>query len=175
MASIFRLAFRQMEVQLRMRVLSLWSLGLYFIQPAIFSAVAMFLSRAAGNAVPDLIYTVLGGGIMGMWSGLVFTSTYDILTDRREGTLELIVGSPTSLRTVVGFRSLLNVLAGATSMVAAVLVAVLLFNYSFPYIYLPGVILSFLLLLFALWCMGIFLANLLAWSRLSGTFVDLLE
>jgi ABC-2 type transport system permease protein len=32
-----------------------------------------------------------------------------------------------------------------------------------------------MLLLFGLWCMGIFLANLLAWSRLSGTFVDLLE
>ena len=175
MASFFRLAFRQMDVQLRMRVLSLWSLGLYFIQPAIFSAVSMFLSQAAGNAVPDLIYTVLGGGIMGMWSGLVFTSTYDIRADRREGTLELIVGSPTPLRTVVGFRSLLNVLAGATSMLAAVLVAVLIFNYSFSSIYLPGVIFSFLLLLFALWCMGVFLANLLAWSRLSGTFVDLLE
>lgn len=175
MRRFFRLVFRQVEVQLRVRTFNFFSLGLLIIQPAIFSIVGMILSRAAGQAIPNLVYTVIGGGIMGMWSGLVFTSTYDILADRREGTLELIVGSPTSLRTVVGFRSLLNVLAGATSMVAAVLVAVLLFNYSFPSIYLPGVILSFLLLLFALWCMGIFLANLLAWSRLSGTFVDLLE
>ena len=119
-SNFFRLAIRQMDVQLRMRVLSLWSLGLLFVQPAIFSAIGMLLARAAGNANPDLIYTVLGGGIMGMWSGLVFTSTYDIRADRREGTLELIVGSPTPLRRVVGFRSLLNILAGSTSVIAAV-------------------------------------------------------
>ncbi len=173
--SYFRLAIRQMDVQLRMRVLSLWSLGLLFIQPAIFSAIGMLLARAAGNANPDLIYTVLGGGIMGMWSGLVFTSTYDIRADRREGTLELIVGSPTPLRRVVGFRSLLNILAGSTSMIAAIAAAIFIFDYSFTAIHTPGVIIAFLLLLFGLWCMGIFLANMLAWSRLSGTFVDLLE
>lgn len=174
-SSFFRLGIRQMDVQLRMRVLNLWSLGLFFIQPAIFSAIGLLLSRAAGNANPDLIYTVLGGGIMGMWSGLVFTSTYDIRADRREGTLELIVGSPTPLRRVVGFRSLLNILAGSTSMIAAVAAAILIFNYSFAGINTAGVIISFALLLFGLWCMGIFLANMLAWSRLSGTFVDLLE
>lgn len=170
-----RLAIRQMDVQLRMRVLSLWSLGLFFTQPAIFSAIGMLLARAAGNTAPDLVYTVIGGGIMGMWSGLVFTSTYDIRADRREGTLELIVGSPTPLRRVVGFRSLMNIMAGSTSMLAAVAAAVLIFNYSFAGINITGVIVSFLLLLFGLWCMGIFLANMLAWSRLSGTFVDLLE
>jgi ABC-2 type transport system permease protein len=174
-SNFFRLAIRQMDVQLRMRVLSLWSLGLLFVQPAIFSAIGMLLARAAGNANPDLIYTVLGGGIMGMWSGLVFTSTYDIRADRREGTLELIVGSPTPLRRVVGFRSLLNILAGSTSMIAAVAAAIFIFDYSFSVIHTPGVIIAFLLLLFGLWCMGIFLANMLAWSRLSGTFVDLLE
>lgn len=164
-----------MGVQLRMRVLNLWSLVLFFTQPAIFSAVGILLSRAAGNPNPDLIYTVLGGGIMGMWSGLVFTSTYDIRADRSEGTLELIVGSPTPLRRVVGFRSLLNILAGSSSMVAAVAVAILLFNYSFVGINTLGVLISFVLLLIGLWCMGVFLANLFAWSRLSGTFVDLLE
>lgn len=173
--SFFRLGIRQMDVQLRVRVLSLWSLGLFFTQPAVFSAIGMLLARAAGNTSPDLIYTVLGAGIMGMWSGLVFTSTYDIRADRREGTLELIVGSPTPLRRVVGFRSLLNILAGSTSMLAAVGAALLIFNYSFAGINTFGVLISFALLLFALWCMGIFLANLLAWSRLSGTFVDLLE
>lgn len=175
MGRFFRLGLRQMDVQLRMRVLSLWSLGLFFTQPVIFSAVAMLLSRAAGNANPDLIYTVLGGGIMGMWSGLVFTSTYDIRADRREGTLELIVGSPTPLRRVVGWRSALNIFAGSTSMLAAVLIAVLIFDYSIAAANVLIIVLSFGLLLFGLWCLGIFLANLLAWSRLSGTFVDLLE
>ena len=173
--SFFRLAIRQMDVQLRMRVLSLWSLGLYYVQPAIFSAVAILLSRAAGNPSPDLVYTVLGAGIMGMWSGLVFTSTYDIRADRREGTLEIIVGSPTSLRRVEGFRTLLNILAGFSSLVVAILAAVLIFDYSFADVNISGAGISLLLILFGLWCMGVFLANFLAWSRLSGTVVDFME
>ena len=63
------------------------SLGLFVIQPAVFSAVGMLLSHAAGNAMPDLVYTVIGGGIMGMWSGIVFTSTFDITGDRYNGML----------------------------------------------------------------------------------------
>lgn len=174
-ASFFRLGWRQMDVQLRTRVLNLWTMALFFIQPAIFSIIGMILSHAAGNASPDMVYTVIGGGIMGMWSGLVFTSTYDIRTDRREGTLEFIVGSPTSLRRVEGFRTLLNILAGLSSMAFAVLAAVLIFGYDFSGVNVAGIVISMLLILFALWCMGLFLANLLAWSRLSGTFVDLLE
>ncbi len=175
MGSFIRLAIRQMDVQFRMRVLSLWSLGLYYIQPAIFSAVGMLLSRAAGNSSPDLVYTVVGAGMMGMWSGLVFTSTYDIRADRREGTLEIIVGSPTSLRRVEGLRTLLNILAGLSSLVVAVLAAVLIFDYSFANVNIAGTILALLLILLGLWCMGVFLANFLAWSRVSGTVVDLME
>jgi ABC-2 type transport system permease protein len=175
MRRFLRLLIRQMDVQLRMRMLNLFSLGLFFIQPAIFSGIGMILSHAAGNPAPNLIYTVLGGAMMGMWSGLVFTSTYDIRTDRREGTLELIVGSPTSLRRVEGMRTLTNVLAGLVSLVAAVLVAILIYHYSFAGINVIGVAISLVLILFALWCLGVFLANLMAWSRLSGSIVDYLE
>lgn len=170
-----RLFSRQMNVQLRMRVLNLYSLLIFFIQPAVFSAVGLLLSRAAGNSAPDLIYTVIGGGIMGMWSGLVFSSTYDIRTDRREGTLELILGSPTSLRKVEGIRTFTNIMAGLVSLIAAVLVTLTIFDYSFTQVNFAGAILSLLVILFGFWCIGIFLANFLVWSRLSGSMVDYLE
>ncbi len=166
---------RQMAVQFQVRTLNILSLGLFVIQPAVFSAVGMLLSRAAGNAMPDLVYTVIGGGIMGMWSGLVFTSTYDIVGDRRNGMLELIVGSPTSLFTVVAVRTLTNVFSGLISLGLAFIAAMAIFGYSLKDVNFWGVGISMLLLLFAMWCIGIFLANFLAWSRLSGTFVDYLE
>ncbi len=166
---------QQMAVQFRVRTLNLLSLGLFVIQPAVFSAVGMLLSHAAGNAMPDLVYTVIGGGIMGMWSGLVFTSTYDITGDRRYGTLELIVGSPTSLATVEAIRTLTNVLSGLFSLGLAFVAALAIFGYSLKQVNFWGAGISLLLLLFAMWCMGVFLANFLAWSRLSGTFVDFLE
>lgn len=173
--SFFRLFVRQMDVQLRMRTLNLYSLLLFFLQPAIFSAVGMILSNAAGNAAPDLVYTVIGGGIMGMWSSLVFTSTYDIRSDRREGTLELIVGSPTSMRTVEGIRTFTNVAAGTVSLIAAFIVALLIYNFPLEQVNLLAAFVSLLVILFGLWCMGVFLANLMVWSRLSTSIVEFIE
>jgi ABC-2 type transport system permease protein len=170
-----RLVGRQINVQFRMRTFNWYTFALFFIQPVVFSAVSMILSRAAGNQSPDLVYSVIGGGIMGMWSGLVFSSTYDIRADRREGTLELIIGSPTSLRKVEAIRTLSNVLAGLISLAAAFSAAVLIFRYPLHQVNLGGVLVSLFLLLFGLWSIGVFLANFLVWSRLSGALVDFLE
>ncbi len=166
---------RQMAVQVQDVTLNLYSLGLFVIQPAIFTAVGILLSRAAGNAMPDLVYSVIGGGIMGMWSGLVFTSTFDIVGDRRNGMLELIVGSPTSLATIEAIRTLTNVIAGLFSLSLAFIAALAIFGYSLEGVNFWGTGISLLILLFAMWCIGVFLANFLAWSRVSGTFVDYLE
>jgi ABC-2 type transport system permease protein len=164
-----------MDVQIHIRTLSWYTLLLFILQPAIFSGVGILLSHAAGQPVPNLVYTVIGGGIMGMWSGLVFTSTFDIVRDRRDGTLELIVGSPTTLGAVEAIRTLTNVVAGLFSLAAAFLVALLVFHYSLAGINLIGALISLLLLLFAMWCLGVFLANFIVWSRLSGAVADLLE
>ncbi len=166
---------QQMLVQLHVRTLNLLSLGLFVIQPAVFTAVGMLLSHAAGNAMPDLVYSVIGGGIMGMWSGLVFSSTYDITGDRLYGTLELIVGSPTPLPVIEAIRTFTNVLAGLSSLGLAFVAALAIFGYSLKGINFWGTIISLFLLLFAMWCIGVFLANFLAWSRLSGGFVDYIE
>ena len=175
MAHFFRLVRRQMAIQLRIRTFDLYNLLLFFIQPAVFSGVGMLLSKAAGQETPDLVYTVLGGGIMGMWSGLVFSSTYDIRRDRREGILELIVGSRTSLHMVEGIRTFANVMAGLVSMLTALVVAVLIFKYPLQQINLPAALISLLLILFALWCLGMFLANLQVCSRLTSSIVDFIE
>jgi ABC-2 type transport system permease protein len=164
-----------MAVQLLVATLNPWTLALFVIQPAVFVAVGMLLARSAGNAMPDLVYSVIGGGVMGMWSGLVFTSTFDIAADRYHGTLEMIVGSPTSLATVEAIRTLTNVLAGLFSLGLAVTVAMAAFGYSLHGVNAWGAGISLLLLLFALWCIGVFLANFLAWSRINRSFVDYLE
>ncbi len=165
----------QMNVQFRMRALSLFSFGLLVFQPATFSAVGYLLARMAGKATPDLVHVIIGGGIMGLWSSLVFTSFYDISNDRREGTLELIVGSPTSLTTVLAVKTLSNILTGSLSLVLSFLAAILLFHISIPTRNLPFILGSLLVLLFGFWCIGLFLAHFRVWSRLTGMFVNYLE
>jgi ABC-2 type transport system permease protein len=165
----------QMTVQLLVRTLNFFSLSLLVLQPFFFSAVGMLLSHAAGNDVPDLVYSVIGAGVMGMWSGIVFTSTFDITGDRVNGTLEMIVGSPTKLASVEAIRTLTNVLSGFLALIMAFLAAVAIFHFSLAGANVWGALISLGLLLFSMWVSGVFLANFLAWSRISGTFVEYLE
>lgn len=167
--------WKQMNIQVRLRALSLFSFGLLVFQPAVFSAVGYLLARLAGKPAPDLVYVIIGGGIMGMWSSMVFTSFFDISNDRREGTLELIVGSPTSLTTVLAVRMLTNVLTGATSMLLSFLVVFLFFDLTIPLYNLPFILISLLILMFGFWCIGVFLAHFRVWSRASGMFINYLE
>ncbi len=167
--------WKQMNIQFRSRALSIFSFGLLVFQPATFSAVGYLLARMAGKTTPDLIYVIIGGGIMGLWSSLVFTSFFDISNDRREGMLELIVGSPTSLWTILAVRTFTNVLTGTISTALSFLVAVLFFHFSFPVDNLPYILLSLIVLLFCFWCIGFFLAHFRVWSRLSGSFINYLE
>lgn len=167
--------WKQMNIQVRLRALSLFSFGLLVFQPAAFSAIGYLLARLAGKPAPDLVYVIIGGGIMGMWSSMVFTSFYDISNDRREGMLELIVGSPTSLTTVLAVRMLTNVLTGATSMLLSFFVAFVFFHLSIPLRNLPFILVSLLILMFGFWCIGFFLAHFRVWSRVTGMFINYLE
>jgi ABC-2 type transport system permease protein len=167
--------WQQMNIQFRMRALSLFSFGLLVFQPAVFSGVGYLLARMAGKAVPDLVYVIIGGGIMGLWSSLVFTSFYDISNDRREGTLELIIGSPTSFSTVLAVKTTTNVLTGSISMLLSFLVVKLFFNFSIPSYNFPFIIISLLILMFGFWCIGFFLAHFRVWSRVTGMFINYLE
>jgi ABC-2 type transport system permease protein len=121
------------------------------------------------------VYVIIGGGIMGMWSSLVFTSFFDISNDRREGTLELIVGSPTSITTVLAVRTFANILTGMISMLLSFFVAVFYFRLAIPWQNVPYIVVSLLLLLFGFWCIGLFLAHFRAVSRVTGMFINYLE
>jgi ABC-2 type transport system permease protein len=122
-----------------------------------------------------LIHTIIGSGVMGLWSTLLFTSFYDLRADRREGTLELLVGSLTSIFSILSIRTFANVLMGSLSFLLSLAVAFLLFGFSPPPGNLPYILISLVTLFFCFWCIGIFLAHWPVVSRLSGLFVNYLE
>lgn len=167
--------WKQINIQIRLRALSSFSFSLLVTQPAIFSLVGYLMARMAGKPAPDLIHVIIGGGIMGMWSSIVFTSFFDISNDRREGTLEMIVGSPTSITTVLAVRTFGNILTGLVSMLLAFLAAVVLFKFRIPLQNIPYILVSLLVLCFGFWCMGVFLAHFRVVSRATGMFINYLE
>jgi len=167
--------WKQISIQIRMRAISIFSLGLLVVQPAVFSAVGYLLARMAGKPVPDLVYVIIGGGIMGMWSSIVFTSFFDISNDRRDGTLELIVGSPTSITAVLAVRTFANILTGMVSMLLSFFVVMFLFKLSIPWHNFPYIVISLAILCFGFWCIGVFLAHFRVASRVTGMFINYLE
>lgn len=173
--NVLSFIWQQMNIQFRMRALSLFSFGLLVFQPATFSAVGYLLARMAGKSTPDLVHVIIGGGIMGLWSSLLFTSFYDISNDRREGMLELIVGSPTPYTTVVAVKTFTNILTGSISMLLAFLAAKLFFNFSVPLYNVPYILISLLILMFGFWCVGFFLAHFRVLSRVTGTIINYIE
>lgn len=166
---------KQMKIQLRTRTLTLFSFGTIVTQPAAFSAIGYFLARAAGQTNIDFMHIIIGSGVMGIWGTVLFTSFFDIRADRRDGSLELLVGSPTSLFSILAVRAFTNVLLGTSSFVLSVITAMLLFNFSPPLGNLPFILISLVILLFGFWCIGIFLAHWPVVSRLSGLFINYLE
>ena len=170
-----RFVWQQMKVQFRVRAMRLLSFGLIVTQPVIFSAVGYFLARAAGRTQIDLIHTIIGSGVMGLWSTLLFSSFFDLRADRREGTLELLVGSPTSIFAILSVRTFANVLLGSLSFLLSLVIAFFVFGLALPLRNLPYIFISLAVLFFGFWCIGLFLAHWPVVSRLSGLFVNYLE
>src|SRR5512138_1759702 len=137
-----RFVGQQMKVQFRVRAMRLFSFGLIVTQPVIFSAVGYFLARAAGQTQIDLIHTIIGSGVMGLWSTLLFSSFFDLRGDRREGTLELLVGSPTSVFSILSVRTFANVLLGSLSFLLSLVVAFFVFGFSTPLRNVPFILIS---------------------------------
>jgi len=89
----FRVILTTFELHLKQQAVDLFVIFTVLIQPILIALLAIYLLRdeAASNA----IYIVVGSGMTGLWSGLLFTSAFNIRGERWMGTLEMLVGSPT--------------------------------------------------------------------------------
>ena len=114
------------------------------VQPIIIATLALFMLKdTATNAA---MFVVVGSGLTGLWTGLVFVSGNSITTERWQGTLETLVGVPTPFEVIVFGKNLANVTLSLLSMVVAYLLAALLFGYSLsadqPMLFLTSLLIS---------------------------------
>ncbi len=129
-----------------------------FVQPLIIAVLGLFMLRERGGDYG--IFVVVGSGLTGLWSSLLFVSGNAITHERWTGTLELLVGMPTPLWLVVLGKNLAHVIQSLGSMVLAYAVASLLFGYPLT-IAQPGLFaLSMLLIIVSFVCFGLLLSPL---------------
>ncbi len=127
MGANLRVIFTTFELHLKQQAVDLFVVFTVLVQPILIALLAIYVLRdeAASNA----IYIVVGSGMTGLWSGLLFTSAFNIRGERWMGTLEMLVGSPTPLYLIVMGKTLANVLLSLSSTIFGYFVAALLFRF----------------------------------------------
>ena len=116
------------EMTLRQTVMDSFIIFTVLLQPLIIALLALWMLRDKGSDY--VMFIVVGSGLTGLWSSLLFVSGNSINTERWSGTLETLVGVPTRLETIVFGKNLANVMQSTISMIASYLLAVLIFRYT---------------------------------------------
>ena len=116
------------EMTVRQQLMDMFILFAVLFQPIIIAVLALWMLMDKGEQYA--IFVVVGSGLTGLWSSLLFVSGNSIGAERWSGTLESLVAVPTPFEVIVFGKNLANVLQSLVSMVTGYLTASLLFGYS---------------------------------------------
>ena len=115
------------EMILKEQAVDSFILFTIIIQPLIIALLGLWMLK---DTRPDAaIYVVVGSGMGGLWSSMVFISGSSIDRERWGGTLEVLVALPTPLWIVTSGRNFANVIQSLLSMVAAYGIASIFMGY----------------------------------------------
>jgi ABC-2 type transport system permease protein len=113
-------------------------------QPIIIALLGLWMLKDKG--ADAAMFVVVGSGLTGLWSSLLFISGNSINFERWTGTLESLVAIPTPFEVIVFGKNLANVVQSLLSMVLGYLVAALAFGYSLdvqqPLLFVISVVLA---------------------------------
>lgn len=98
------------------------------VQPMIIAVLGLWMLGDKGAEYG--IFVVIGSGMTGLWSSLLFISGNSITRERWTGTLEFLVGQPTPIPVIVFGKNFAHVLQSLLSMIASYLLASIFFDYS---------------------------------------------
>jgi len=121
---VVRTAF---ELDIKQQAVDLFMIFGVLIQPLLIAIMAIYMLK--GRDASRGVYVVVGSGMTGLWTSLLFRGTFNINGERWLGTLEGIVASPTSLGTVVIGKTLASVSMSLLSMIFSYGLAALIFHF----------------------------------------------
>ena len=116
------------EMTLRQQLTDGFIIFTVLFQPIIIALLGLWMLQGKGEDAA--MFVVVGSGLTGLWSSLLFISGNSIGAERWSGTLESLVAIPTPFEVVVFGKNLANVTQSLASMVLGYFVAVFAFGYS---------------------------------------------
>jgi ABC-2 type transport system permease protein len=123
----------------------------------------------------DPVYAVVGGGLAGLWSVALFDGNWSVSSERRQGTLELLVAAPSPLLLVMAGKTIGSMVFALLSVITSYITAVLLFDYEISVHSPLAFAVSFVLGLGSLWCMAMLFAPLGILSLAASHFLNMIE
>lgn len=151
------------EMSLRQQFSESFVLFVVVFQPMVIAILALFMLRDKG---PDYaMFVVVGSGLTGLWSSLLFVSGNSINVERWTGTLESLVGMPTPFDVIVFGKNLANVLQSLLSMITSYTLAAFLFGYSLSLTQPLLFFITLFLSMFAFICFGLTIAPVFVMYR----------
>jgi len=168
-----RVMLLSFEVQLRQNLTDGFVLFGILVQPLLVAFMALWMLKDKG---PDhAIFVVIGSGLTGLWTTLLFDGGNSITGERWNGTLEPLVGSPSSMRLIVFGKVLASITQSLLSMVGCYTLISLIMGYPLTILH-PGLFIgSVILTVFALVCFGLIMASLFILIRDIGRMINTLE
>ncbi len=144
------------NITFRLQVLDTFILFGIVIQPMIIALLAMWMLQ--GKGADAAIFVVVGSGMTGLWSTLLFVGGNSVNDERWEGTLESLIAVPTPLALIIFGKNIANVGQSLISMIVSYLFVALAFNYP---LHLNNPVMFFISLVFTIFafiCFGLILS-----------------
>ncbi len=116
------------EMNIRQQLMDGFILFTVLFQPIIIALLGLWMLKDKGQDAA--MFVVVGSGLTGLWSSLLFISGGSINAERWSGTLESLVAVPTPFEVIVFGKNLGNVAQSLLSMVLGYVVAAFAFGYS---------------------------------------------
>ncbi|NJC98597.1 MAG: hypothetical protein C3F07_14480 [Anaerolineales bacterium] len=115
------------EMNIRQQLMDGFIVFTVLFQPIIIALLGLFMLKDKG--ADAAMFVVVGSGLTGLWSSLLFISGGSINFERWTGTLEPLVAVPTPFEVIVFGKNLGNVVQSLVSMVVGYFIAALAFGY----------------------------------------------
>jgi len=132
------------EMNFRQQMTDGFILFTVLFQPIIIALLGLWMLKDKGSDAA--MFVVVGSGLTGLWSSLLFISGNSINFERWTGTLESLVAIPTPFEVIVFGKNLANVTQSLLSMVLGYIIAAFAFGYSLnvqqPFLFVVSVFLS---------------------------------
>jgi ABC-2 type transport system permease protein len=171
LACTMRVLAGSFVLQAKDRVTSNFFIGTLFIQPVILTVLAVGTYHYGGRE-DFTLFAVIGAGMIGIWNANLWTSGNIVRDERRGGTLALLLASPTTFPVVLVGKSLSNALASFVAVAITLLTGMLAFGVVPRFTDPLGFVISLLLTLVAMTCLGLILGSAFVLTRNTGDFMN---